>query len=118
MSYFPNTANSNYLMSNIEYICVLLRISKIMAPRGTEMPRSVLTHLHLCANLNPVTNGKHTKFFFSVVYFIFVYLSLVSTVDEHNLGDEDDTAPKEKVKKETKGFQRLLLHTVRHNFPR
>lgn len=112
MSYFPNTANSNYLMSNIEYICVLLRISKIMAPRGTEMPKTVLMHLHLCANLNPVTNGKHTKFFFSV------YLNLVSTVGEHNLGDEDDTTPKKKVNVETKGFQRLLLLTIRHNFPR
>lgn len=62
MSYFPNTANSNYLMSSVEYIYVLLRISKIMVHRGTEIHKNVLMDLQICANTNLVANGKWTKF--------------------------------------------------------
>lgn len=37
-------------MSNVEYIYVLLRISKIMAHRGTEMHKNVLMDLYIFAN--------------------------------------------------------------------
>ena len=51
-------------MSNVEYIYALLRISKIMAHRGTEMHKGVLMDLHIRANPNLVTNGNHPQFCF------------------------------------------------------
>lgn len=45
------------------------------------MHKNVLMHLHVCANLNPVTNGKHTKLFlFFVLGGIFGY-----KLGEHSL---------------------------------
>lgn len=80
MNYFPNTANSNYLMSNVEYIHALLRISKIMAHRGTEMHKGVLMDLHIRANPNLVTNGNHPQFCF----FFLCFLSLGYKLGEHS----------------------------------
>lgn len=68
MSYFPNTANSNYLMSNIEYIYVLLRISKIIAHRGAEMHKHVLMGLPIFANPNPVTVTTTLSSVFSLLF--------------------------------------------------
>lgn len=46
-------------------------------------------------------------------------VNLVSTVDKYNVReDEDDNKLKEKVNMEPKGFYRLILLLVRHNFPR
>lgn len=69
MSYFPNTANSNYLMSNVEYIDVLLRKPKIIAHRGTEMHKGVLMNLHIHANPHLVTNGNGPQFYFFFLFF-------------------------------------------------
>lgn len=54
----------------------------------------------------------------SLFFFLLVLaVSLVSTVDSYNLG-EYDTKLKEKVNVEIKSFQRLILLTISHNFPR
>ena len=67
-------------MSNVEYMDVLLRKSKIMAHRGREMHKHVLMNLHIHANPHLVTNGNCPQFFF----FFFLFFLSLDKLGEHS----------------------------------